>query len=282
MSISDGPVPVRDRFLTVDGRRIHYRDWGDASAPPLLLLHGSFQHAHTWDPVARGLADQYRVVAPDWRGHGESDWASEYSADLAIGDLEALVTTLGLAHFPVAGNSIGGRLACVYAAHHPDQVERLVLLQGFVAGQSPPDVSAQINQLLDLPEVFADLDGAAAAFRVVAPYAPDEVLRQFVTHSLKQGAGGRWISRIDPALRARETMAIIAPTTAYVRDLLPRVTCPALLAAGERSFMGESMRATAAMLPRAQVATIPRAQHLALVDNPDGFLELVWPFLLED
>lgn len=54
-----------------------------------------------------------------------------------------------------------------------------------------------------------------------------------------------------------------------------------MVTAGEQSFMDESMRATAAMLPRARVATIPRAQHLALVDNPEGFLELLRPFLLE-
>jgi len=281
MSVADHSVPVRDRFLTLDGRRIHYLDWGDESAPPLLLLHGSLLHAHTWDPVARGLADQYRVIAPDWRGHGESDWAKTYSPDDALGDLEALIGTLGLARFALVGNSIGGRFAPVYAATHPDQVTHVVMLQGFVAGSSPPEVGQQIGQLLDIPESFADLDEATAAFRVVAPYAPDEVLRQFVTHGLKQGADGRWISRIDPPLRTRETMAMIAPTTAYVRDLLPRVTCPVLLTAGEQSFMDESMRATAAMLPRARVATIPRAQHLALVDNPEGFLELLRPFLLE-
>jgi esterase len=275
-------LAVHDQTITLNGLRLHYRDWGDASAPPLLLLHGSFQHAHAWDPVARGLADRYRVVALDWRGHGESDWAPTYSPGDALGDLVALVGMLGLARFALVGNSIGGRFAAVYAAQHPDQVTHVVMLQGFVAGSSPPEVSAQIGQLLDLPEAFADLDEAAPAFRVVAPYASDEVLRQFVTHSLKPGADGRWISRIDPPLRTRETMAIIAPTTAYVRDLLLQITCPVLLTAGEQSFMDKSMRATAAMIPHAQVATIPHAQHLALVDNPDGLLELVRPFLLEN
>ncbi|HZO27032.1 MAG TPA: alpha/beta hydrolase, partial [Chloroflexota bacterium] len=109
MSVADSSVPVRDRSLTLDGRRIHFLDWGDESTPPILLLHGSFQHAHSWDPVARGLADQYRVVAPDWRGHGESDWAPTYSPDDALGDLEALDGTLALTRFALVGNSIGGR-----------------------------------------------------------------------------------------------------------------------------------------------------------------------------
>jgi esterase len=204
MPVADNTVPVRDAFLTLDGRRIHYRDWGDVSAPPLLLLHGSFQHAHTWDPIARGLADRYRVVAPDWRGHGESDWTPTYSPEKALGDLEALVGLLGLARFALIGNSIGGRFAVVYAARHPEQVTHVVMLQGFVAGPSPPEVGAQIGRLLEIPESFADLDEAEPAFRAVAPYAPDDVLRQFVTHSLKQAADGRWISRIDPPLPLQE------------------------------------------------------------------------------
>jgi esterase len=99
-----------DQIITLNGLRSHYRDWGDASAPPLLLLHGSFQHAHTWDPVARGLADQYRVVALDWRGHGESDWAPTYSPEDALGDLVALVGMLGLARFALVGNKLGQSL----------------------------------------------------------------------------------------------------------------------------------------------------------------------------
>jgi pimeloyl-ACP methyl ester carboxylesterase len=204
MPVADSGVPVRDHFVTLDGPRIHYRDWGDASAPPLLLLHGSFQHAHTWDPVARGFADRYRVVAPDWRGDGESDWAPTYSPEEALGDLKALVWLLGLSRFAVVGSSIGGRFAVVYAARHPEQVTHVVMLQGFVAGTPPPEVSAQIGRLLDIPESFADLEEADSAFRAVAPYAPNDVLRQFVTHRLKQGADGRWISRIDPPLPLQE------------------------------------------------------------------------------
>ena len=59
---------VRDETVTLDGLRFHYRDWGDPDAPPVVLLHAYLQHARTWDTVARGLADRFRVLALDHRG----------------------------------------------------------------------------------------------------------------------------------------------------------------------------------------------------------------------
>ena len=271
-------VPVRDETFVHDGLQFHYRDWGDPAAPPVLLLHGNFQHARSWDPVARGLAARYRVLAPDWRGHGESDWAPAYTQERAFGDLEAFIVSLGLERFPVVGNSLGGRMAAVYAARHPEQVECLVMLQGFVAGGSRPEIGEQIDRLLNLPERFADLNEAKVAFRTVAPYASDDVLRQFVTDSLKRDSDSRWISRIDPLLRSRGTMSSMAPSTEAVRNLLPLVTCPVLLIAGEQSFMDESMRQMALLLHDARIATIPRAEHVALVDNPVGVLDVVRRF----
>jgi pimeloyl-ACP methyl ester carboxylesterase len=68
---------VRDASITLGGLRFHYRDWGDPSAPPVLLLHGAYLHAHSWDSVAAGLADRFHVLAVDLRGYGESDWAPD-------------------------------------------------------------------------------------------------------------------------------------------------------------------------------------------------------------
>ena len=69
--MSTGLAP-RDRYVTVNGIRLRYRDWG-GGGPPLLALHGSAAHAHWWDPVAPFLARDYRLLALDWRGHGDSD-----------------------------------------------------------------------------------------------------------------------------------------------------------------------------------------------------------------
>ena len=69
------PAQVMDRFITLNGLTMHYRDWGDLQLPPLVILHGSGNAlSHSRDHVAAALADHYRVIVPDLRGHGESGW----------------------------------------------------------------------------------------------------------------------------------------------------------------------------------------------------------------
>ena len=89
---------VRDETVMLDGLRFHYRDWGDPAAPPLVLLHGFTGNARQWDSFARAMADRYRVLALDQRGHGETDWApdQDYSAARVHEDFVAFVAALGL------------------------------------------------------------------------------------------------------------------------------------------------------------------------------------------
>ena len=66
-----------NRFVTVDGLRLHYLEWGDAAKPALILIHGISRHAHTFDHIAPDFARDYHVVAYDMRGHGDSGWSPE-------------------------------------------------------------------------------------------------------------------------------------------------------------------------------------------------------------
>src|SRR5450756_48672 len=67
-----GPV---DRFYESQGLRLHYTDWGNDTAPSLILIHGGRDHSRSWDEVARALQPHFHIMAPDLRGHGDSDWA---------------------------------------------------------------------------------------------------------------------------------------------------------------------------------------------------------------
>jgi pimeloyl-ACP methyl ester carboxylesterase len=99
---------VWDEIVTLDGLRFHYRDWGDSTAPPVVVLHGYTQHAHSWDTIARALADRFRVLALDQRGFGESDWAADYHELRLVADLAGFVEALGLPTVSLVGFSIGG------------------------------------------------------------------------------------------------------------------------------------------------------------------------------
>ena len=279
---------VRDETIILDGLRFHYRDWGDPDAPPLVLLHAYLQHARTWDTVARGLADRFRVLALDQRGFGESDHAADYHELRFVGDLAGFADALGLERFSVVGFSIGGNAAGSYAALYPDRVERAVLFECFTEGDEPghepwlQTMRDHLAILRTLPETVATPEEAAAAFRPLAPYAAEEELRRWVRGGLVQKPDGRWTWRYDPAFRVPGPSGrLVAPMPA-LRRRLTGVTCPMLLLVGAESWMVEPTARMVAANPRARLVTVPQADHWVPLDNPGGFLAAVRGFLTEE
>jgi pimeloyl-ACP methyl ester carboxylesterase len=99
---------VQDKFATANGLRFHYREWGNEGEPPLVLLHGVTGHARVWNRFARTMADGFRVLALDQRGHGETDWGDAYSTELMARDVDAFTHELRLHSFALLGHSMGG------------------------------------------------------------------------------------------------------------------------------------------------------------------------------
>ena len=117
--------------------RLHYVDWGNHGAPPLLLLHGGRDHCRNWDWVAEALRHDYHIIAPDLRGHGDSEWMrgglygmSEYAYDLA-----QLLYQTALTPIRIMAHSLGGSIALRYAGIYPDNVYKLLAIEGL--GPSP-------------------------------------------------------------------------------------------------------------------------------------------------
>src|SRR5215475_9475030 len=117
--------------------RLHYVDWGNPTKPPLLLLHGGRDHCRNWDWAAAALRDDWHVLAPDLRGHGDSAWSTDGSYAIAgyIYDLAQLVHQQRLAPVTIVAHSLGGQIALRYAGLSPDTVARLVAIEGL--GPSP-------------------------------------------------------------------------------------------------------------------------------------------------
>src|SRR5581483_11652194 len=122
-------VAERTRPLRVNGLRLFCREWGKTDAPPLVLLHGLRGFSGTWRALAAALAGQFRLIAFDQRGRGESDWdpGHNYYTDAYLSDLEGVVDQLGLARFGLIGHSMGGTTSYVYAARHPERLAALVI-----------------------------------------------------------------------------------------------------------------------------------------------------------
>ncbi|MEX2373439.1 MAG: alpha/beta hydrolase, partial [Dehalococcoidia bacterium] len=113
------PTKPRDEFIEANDLRFHYREWGDTrSRHALLLLHGYAATSEIWTDVAVDLAREFRVIALDQRGYGQSDRADDmdYTRASQLEDIEAIVEALGLRSVTLVGHAMGGAVSICYAA----------------------------------------------------------------------------------------------------------------------------------------------------------------------
>lgn len=120
----------QSKFIELDGARVHYRDEGVKDGPAVLLIHAHYDSLLSWDPWVAALKDKYRVVRFDMTSHGltGADPSGDYTLERTVDLTEKLVDALGLKRFAVAGTSMGGTIAIHYAARHPNQIEKMILL----------------------------------------------------------------------------------------------------------------------------------------------------------
>ena len=193
---------MHDRTVALHGQRFHYTDWGSPGAPAVVMLHGITGHARTWDEEARLLAERFHVLALDQRGHGDSDPApdGDYSDAALLGDLGAFAEALQLRRFSIVALSLGGRVAINFAGHHPDRIERLVIVD--IGPEIAPGGRARVGTLMaTAPERFATVDDVVAHLRTNAPLYTEALLRHRAEHAVRPLPGGGFTWKYDRALR---------------------------------------------------------------------------------
>ena len=123
-------VPYRSRNIVLRQLRFHFLEWGAPDAPPIVLLHGGHQSAHSWDLVSLHLARRYRVLALDQRGHGDSEWARDvdYTNHEMSLDAEAFIERDGAAAADPDRHSMGGRNAMLLTRRNPSLLRALVIV----------------------------------------------------------------------------------------------------------------------------------------------------------
>ena len=211
--------PDRQRAVDSSGLRIAVHEWGDEGAPPLLVAHGGFDFAGTYDVFAPLLADAgWRVVAWDHRGHGDSEHAHLYSWDADVRDAVAVMNSVTRAAMPMIGHSKGGALLLQLAESLPHRMRRLVNIDGMPSPRPHPhpDVASHERTKLMQNELSGWLDYRRSTSKLsrkpgtidelaerrgrMNPRLSREWLRYLVTIGARQDPDG-WRWKIDPALR---------------------------------------------------------------------------------
>jgi pimeloyl-ACP methyl ester carboxylesterase len=269
---------VRDEYVLLGDLRFHYRDWGDRSAPPLVVLHGFTGHARSWDSFAAAMAAHYRVLCLDQRGHGESDWTEDYSTPAMVEDLRAFVRALGLASYDLLGLSMGGSNAIHFAGSNPQGLERLVIVD--IGPEILGAGSGRIASGLQASDTFETPEEAIAAGRRANPRADEHELQHRVRNNLLLTADGKWTYRYDRRLRDASRPRP-RPNADENWAAWKRINAPTLLIRGSESDIlarpiAEKMLETN---PDCRFVEVAGSGHSIPLEAPRGFLEAVRTFL---
>lgn len=248
------------------GFRQHYLDWaGDGI--PVVLLHPKRSNARHWDHMVDAMKSSNRVLAPDARGHGLSDYPeSGYRVPELAQDALAFIDALEIEKAIFVGCATGGNLSIWLAASHPDRVAAIGVVD---PGLSVPKRFADevVRQTIE-EHNFPDFATAKASMHFQDLWPP-EVRDHYAAHSFRERDDGRWEWRY-----AAEPARIIARSLDddSVWDLAPKVKCPAVLVRGATSevFTDADMKRLVAAVPHARVVDLEKAEHTPAQENPEG------------
>lgn len=258
--------------VTTSGLRLHYLDWGNAAAPPLVCVHGYTSSADAFNGFARRFRDRFHIVALDVRGHGESAWSPDgaYTYRDQAGDLAAFVDGLGLGRFILLGTSMGGIIAMMYAMEHGVRLRALVLND---IGPDAEQGSQRITRMVGgRPDTFATLDEAMAWRRAASPIVAGRDVadqRELALGLLRQRADGTWGWKMDPAY-VRQRVEHGAPVRPELWPTLAGLACPALVVWGTDSdvLSDAQARRMVETLPKGELLAIPGVGHAPCLVEP--------------
>ncbi|HMT45662.1 MAG: hypothetical protein RL702_1946 [Pseudomonadota bacterium] len=286
--------PTANSFIS-QRLRLHYVDWGNPEAPPLILQHGGRDHCRSWDWVAEELAKDWHVIAPDLRGHGDSAWAPDgnYEMPAFVYDFAQLVHTLGHDQVTIIAHSLGGNVATRFTGLYPEKVRKLVNIEGL--GPSPAvraerEAAGYANRFRQwisdrraaagrTPRRYATLEAAYARMKEENSFLTDEQARHLTIHGASRNEDGTWSWKFDPYLNVWAFEDVPADRT---QELWQAITCPMLLLYGLDSWASSPARdGRLEHFQDARVVEFENAGHWLHHDQFDRFMGEVRGFLAQ-
>lgn len=284
--------PTSNTFMS-QRLRLHYVDWGNPDAPPLILQHGGRDHARSWDWVAQELRHDWHVIAPDLRGHGDSAWSPDgtYIMDAFVYDFAQLVHTLGYDEVTIIAHSLGGNIATRFTGLYPDKVRKLVNIEGL--GPAPivrEEIEAKglANRMREwiedkrkasgrLPRRYPTLEAAFARMKEENSFLTVEQARHLTINGAHRNEDGTWSWKFDNYLNVWPVSDI---SYAEQQKLWHAITCPLLLLYGSKSFTTNPAKdGRLTSFQDARVIEYEDAGHWLHHDQFDSFMRDIRAFL---
>jgi esterase len=273
-----------DKFITVNGLRLHYLEWENPTRETVLLLHGFANCAATWIPIAKTLARNFHVLALDQRGHGDSQWAEQdrYRISDLVSDVACFLDALGIMEINLVGHSMGGAVAQYFAAEHPGRVNRLVIVDN-----GPELGEAVLNRIrnknIKVKKIFTSLNNVADYLAVLDPLAPKELLIREAEYLTKKNDSGEFTWKCH-SMTSRSTTFSSDAKLSERWEILSMINCPTLIVRGVES--GHLVREIADEMVKtifnAELVEVEQSGHFAYRDNAEEFTELLLNFLGEE
>lgn len=286
------PAPTSHGFNS-QRLRLHYVDWGNPDAPTLILLHGGRDHARSWDWVARELRNDWHIIAPDLRGHGDSAWSPDgaYAEPYFIYDLTQLIHQLRQETVAIVAHSLGGTIATRYAGLYPERVRKLAAIEGL--GYSPASLAERRKKPYDqhmrewieerrltstrAHRRYSTIETALERMRAENPHLSERQARGLTRHGVNRNEDGSFSWKFDNYIRSFPPPDL--PEEELFR-LWGRIACPVLLIHGKNSWASNPEEDGRARHFRdARVISFENAGHWPHHDQFEAFTAALRAFL---
>jgi pimeloyl-ACP methyl ester carboxylesterase len=288
--MTDRVVGPTSHYYYSQRLKLHYVDWGNVSKPPMLLIHGGRDHARNWDWVAQKLRDEYHILAPDLRGHGDSEWSrgGQYGLIDYVLDIAQLLDPLQLFPIVIIGHSLGGAISCQYSGIYPERVKHLIAIEGL--GPPPDNIQRRpayqrmqtwIGQMQAFagrhPRRYPSLQDAVQRMQDANKHLSAEQAYHLTLHGTYRNEDGTYTWKFDNYVRSHSPYEF---NMDEARRIWGRITCPTLLVRGTESWATDPVQAgQASAFRNAQCIDIANAGHWVHHDQLDKFLSLVRHFI---
>ena len=288
-------------FVPIRNLQYHVQVWGEPAPDktPLVIVHGWMDVAASYQFVVDALSIEHYVIAPDWRGYGQTAsggvdnfWFPDYLADLDfLLDHYAPHSQVNL-----VGHSMGGNVAMLYAGVRPERIRRLVDLEGFgLPATTPDEAPGRYAHLIDdlkklhrgemSLKAYDTLDGVARRLMKTNPRLGADKANWLAQHWAQQNAQGQWAILGDPAHKVSHAQLY---RVEEVQAIYARINMPVLMVEASSDSMGQWWKGKFTLaehherlrvVPQLEIACIEDAGHMLHHDQPQALAELIERFL---